>query len=190
MYSLACPGTSYIDQAGQFTSVLHVLGLKVYTTTSQLEASVLSHRTISPDVPPLLGYVCACVSLYTRVSVPWRSEALNPPEVGDRGDCEHPNMGAGNRTKFSGRSESRFNHWAISPALERLIFFHLYFYFMCMAVLPVLEASRGHWNCHYHHQPNITNGCQLPCRFLELNMVPLEEQPILLTIEPCLWTLL
>ena len=32
----------------------------------------------------------------------------------------------------------------------------------------------------------ITNGCELPCGCWELNLVPLKEQPVLLTTEPLL----
>jgi hypothetical protein len=52
---------------------------------------------------------------------------------------------------------------------------YLFIYFMC----PLLQT-------HKRASDPITDGCEPPCGFWELNSGPLEEQSVLLTVEPSL----
>lgn len=138
-------------------------------------------------------HVSLCIQEYRY---PWRSEALNSPEVES---SQTPALGI----EPSSLGEQKAG-LTTGPSLQLLnadYFFHLYFYFMCMTGLPVLflhavtlEAKRRHWN-HDYHPPTPNPKLQmvvscLPYTFLELNVGPLGDPVVLLTIEPCLWTLM
>lgn len=61
-----------------------------------------------------------------------------------------------------------FNVYLVKPLL------FVYFYFMYIAVV-IRSSGTG-----------ITDRCQLPCEFWDLNPGPLEKQSVLLTAEPSL----
>lgn len=63
---------------------------------------------------------------------------------------------------------------------------------MCISILPMcvyvthlylvpLEARREHW---ISLELELQTSCELPCGFWELNPVPLEEHPLLISAEP------
>jgi hypothetical protein len=61
---------------------------------------------------------------------------------------------------------------------------------MCMSILLAymslpLEARRGQWI----PEAGVTGSCGLLCESWDLNLGPQEEQPVLLTSEPSLWTI-
>ena len=68
--------------------------------------------------------------------------------------------------RTSGRAVSALNHWVVSPVL-------------CTDVLPVCVSVL---QCQ-SPGARVTNRCELPHGCWELNCVPLEEQPMLLTAE-------
>jgi hypothetical protein len=51
----------------------------------------------------------------------------------------------------------------------------IYFYFMCIGVLPACIESPG---------TRVVDSCEMPCGCWELNLGSLKEQPMLLTVEP------
>lgn len=51
------------------------------------------------------------------------------------------------------------------------------------ACLVPVEARRG---CARSPGTGITSGCKIPCRYLDSNPDPLEEQSVFLTAEPAL----
>lgn len=68
---------------------------------------------------------------------------------------------------------------------------YLYFYFICVGILPVcISVHHMHALCPWRSEDGIessgtglTDGCDPPCGCWELNTDPLEEKPVLLTPE-------
>jgi hypothetical protein len=57
----------------------------------------------------------------------------------------------------------------------------MYLFILCMCALSVCIPAR-----QKRVSDPITDGCEPPCGFWELNSGPLEEQTVLLTAEPAL----
>ena len=57
---------------------------------------------------------------------------------------------------------------------------NIYLFYVCEYTVAVFMHTRG------GHQIPITDGCEPPCGYWELNSGPLEEQSVLLTTEPSL----